>query len=63
MSKANKAQVEQILKIAADDPGHWRDALSSSTTSRSRALPSNTTATAVARTRLRRLRRNMALLD
>ena len=25
MSKANKAQVEQILKIAADDPGHWRD--------------------------------------
>lgn len=25
MSKANAAQVEEIVKIAADDPGHWRD--------------------------------------
>ena len=25
MSRANAAQVEQIVKIAAADPGHWRD--------------------------------------
>ena len=25
MSRANVSQVEQVLKIAAEDPGHWRD--------------------------------------